>query len=86
MQKLEAEAKGKVDLKIFQPYLICQGMNSWFFLYLESNYTTQMSQKTYSRLMKLETMLARLGFSVILDAKYDKQQLRGEIIEQADRE
>ncbi|MEM9926268.1 MAG: hypothetical protein AAF915_21360 [Cyanobacteria bacterium P01_D01_bin.50] len=45
-----------------------------------------MSQKTYSRLMKLETMLARLGFSVILDAKYDKQQLRGEIIEQADRE
>ena len=47
-------------------------------------YTAEMSQKTYSRLMELGIMLARLGFSVILDAKYDKQQLRGDVIEQAD--
>ncbi len=48
-------------------------------------YTPQMNHKTYSRLMELGIMLARLGFSVILDAKYDKQQLRGEVIEQADK-
>lgn len=46
-------------------------------------YTTEMNQKTYSRLMELGIMLARLGFSVILDAKYDKQQLRGKVIEKA---
>lgn len=46
-------------------------------------YTSEMNQKTYSRLMELGIMLARLGFSVILDAKYDKQQLRGEVIKQA---
>jgi len=46
-------------------------------------YTPEMNQKTYSRLMELGVMLARLGFSVILDAKYDKQQLRGEVIEKA---
>ncbi|MGB3758580.1 MAG: AAA family ATPase [Rivularia sp. (in: cyanobacteria)] len=48
-------------------------------------YTPEMSQKTYSRLMELGVMLAREGFSVILDAKYDKQQLRGKVIEKADR-
>lgn len=48
-------------------------------------YTPEMNQKTYSRLMELGIMLARLGFSVILDAKYDKQQLRGEVIEKANQ-
>ncbi|MBV6622028.1 MAG: AAA family ATPase [Rivularia sp. (in: Bacteria)] len=48
-------------------------------------YTAQMTQKTYSRLMELGIMLARLGFSVILDAKYDKQQFRGKVIEKANQ-
>jgi len=46
-------------------------------------YTAEMSQKTYHRLMQLGIMLSRLGFCVILDAKYDKQQLRGEVINKA---
>lgn len=39
-------------------------------------YTPAMSQKTYGRLLELGIMLATEGFSVILDAKYDRQQLR----------
>lgn len=46
-------------------------------------YTPEMSQKTYTRLLELGIMLASQGFNVILDAKYDRQQLRQEAIAQA---
>lgn len=39
-------------------------------------YTEEMNQRTYERLLELGIMLATQGFSVILDAKYDRQQLR----------
>lgn len=39
-------------------------------------YTPQMNQKTYDRLLELGKMLTSQGFSVILDAKYDRQNLR----------
>ncbi|MCU0538143.1 MAG: AAA family ATPase [Hydrococcus sp. Prado102] len=42
----------------------------------EELYTPQMSQKTYARLLELGKMLISQGFSVILDAKYDRQNLR----------
>lgn len=47
-------------------------------------YTAEMSQKTYERLLSLGIMLANQGFPVILDAKYDRQQLRMDVIAQAD--
>ncbi|MDZ8031198.1 AAA family ATPase [Nostoc sp. DedSLP04] len=46
-------------------------------------YTPEMTEKTYTRLLELGIILAKQGFSVILDAKYDKQQLRQEAIAQA---
>ncbi|NER26280.1 MAG: AAA family ATPase [Symploca sp. SIO1C4] len=46
-------------------------------------YTPAMTQKTYQRLLKLGLKLANLGYPVILDAKYDKLALRGEVISQA---
>jgi len=46
-------------------------------------YTPQMTQKTYARLLELGILLASEGYVVILDAKYDKQQLREEAIAQA---
>ncbi|MFB2773024.1 AAA family ATPase [Pelatocladus sp. BLCC-F211] len=46
-------------------------------------YTPEMSQKTYARLLELGIILASQGFNVILDAKYDRQQLRQEAIAQA---
>jgi predicted kinase len=48
-------------------------------------YTSEMTQKTYARLLKLGTILANQGFTVILDAKYDQQQLRQEAISQAQK-
>jgi aminoglycoside phosphotransferase family enzyme/predicted kinase len=48
-------------------------------------YTDVMTQKTYARLLALGTILANQGFSVILDAKYDRQQLRQEAIAQAEK-
>ncbi|MGJ3245615.1 MAG: AAA family ATPase [Elainellaceae cyanobacterium] len=47
-------------------------------------YTPEMTQKTYSRLLSLGTMLASQGYSVILDAKYDRASLRKQVITQAD--
>jgi predicted kinase len=44
-----------------------------------------MTQKTYARLLALGIILANQGFSVILDAKYDKQKLRQEAIAQAEK-
>jgi aminoglycoside phosphotransferase family enzyme/predicted kinase len=46
-------------------------------------YTPEMTQKTYRRLLDLGIILAKQGFSVILDAKYDQQQLRQEVIQQS---
>ena len=42
-----------------------------------------MTQKTYTRLLALGIILANQGWSVILDAKYDRQHLRQEAIAQA---
>jgi hypothetical protein len=39
-------------------------------------YIPEMTQKTYQRLGELGVMLAKPGFSVILDAKYDRLSLR----------
>lgn len=46
-------------------------------------YTPQMTQKTYERLLNLGISLASQGFTVILDAKYDRTSLRADAIAQA---
>ena len=46
-------------------------------------YTPQMTQKTYDRLLQLGVMLAHQGFTVILDAKYDRVALRMNAIDLA---
>jgi len=46
-------------------------------------YTPEMTQKTYDRLLHLGTTLATEGYTVILDAKYDRQALREKAIAQA---
>jgi len=46
-------------------------------------YTDEMTQKTYARLLSLGVLLANQGWQVILDAKYDRQQLRQTAIAQA---
>lgn len=43
-------------------------------------YTPEMSQKTYARLLELAKISVRKGFSVILDAKYDRVSLRKPVI------
>ncbi|PIG90921.1 AAA family ATPase [Gloeocapsopsis sp. IPPAS B-1203] len=43
-------------------------------------YTAEMTQKTYARLLDLSLMLATQGYTVILDAKYDRTSLRHEAI------
>ncbi|GAP95071.1 bifunctional aminoglycoside phosphotransferase/ATP-binding protein [Leptolyngbya sp. NIES-2104] len=48
-----------------------------------SLYSSEMTQKTYDRLLKLGVTLASQGYTVILDAKYDRQALRAPVIEQA---
>lgn len=48
-------------------------------------YTPEMTQKTYARLLNLGIILANQGYTVILDAKYDKQELRQEAIAQAEK-
>jgi len=48
-------------------------------------YTPEMTEKTYRRLVQLGVELAREGYSVILDAKFDRQALRGMAIEQAQK-
>ncbi|MBW4562662.1 MAG: AAA family ATPase [Mojavia pulchra JT2-VF2] len=48
-------------------------------------YTSEMNQKTYTRLLALGIILANQGWTVILDAKYDKQELRQEAIAQAEK-
>lgn len=46
-------------------------------------YTPQMSQKTYERLLELGKMLVSEGYSVILDAKYDRHRWRDPAIDYA---
>ena len=46
-------------------------------------YTLEMTQKTYNRLMELGIVLAKEGNRVILDAKYDRLNLRQAVIKQA---
>jgi hypothetical protein len=45
-------------------------------------YTAEWHQKTYQRLLDLGLLLATEGFTVILDAKYDRTSFRGEAIAQ----
>ncbi|MBD1867030.1 AAA family ATPase [Cyanobacteria bacterium FACHB-471] len=47
-------------------------------------YTAEMTQKTYRRLLELGVQLVAQGYSVILDAKYDRQTLRAEAIAQSE--
>lgn len=46
-------------------------------------YTPEMTQKTYERLLTLGLALAQTGYTVILDAKYDRGSLRQAAIAQA---
>ncbi len=46
-------------------------------------YTAEMMQKTYDRLLHLGITLATQGYTVILDAKYDRQAFREAAIAQA---
>ncbi|MCU0551082.1 MAG: AAA family ATPase [Leptolyngbya sp. Prado105] len=48
-----------------------------------SLYSAEMTQKTYDRLLELGSTLASQGYTVILDAKYDRQALRAPVIEKA---
>ncbi|HEY9764361.1 MAG TPA: AAA family ATPase [Trichocoleus sp.] len=49
----------------------------------QSLYTPEMTQKTYARLLDLGILLAQEGYSVVLDAKYDRQTFRQAAIAQA---
>jgi uncharacterized protein len=46
-------------------------------------YTPEMSDRTYAKLLEIGMRLAKQGFKVILDAKYDRQALRSQVITQA---
>lgn len=48
-------------------------------------YTPEMTEKTYARLLDLGIILANQGYTVILDAKYDKQELRQAAIAGAEK-
>ncbi|MEM7761166.1 MAG: AAA family ATPase [Cyanobacteria bacterium P01_A01_bin.40] len=49
-------------------------------------YTQEMTQKTYDRLLELGTMLVKAGYTVILDAKYDRLSWRQPLITWAQSE
>lgn len=46
-------------------------------------YTPEMTAKTYASLAEMGIMIASCGFNVILDAKYDRLNLRQDVITQA---
>jgi uncharacterized protein len=48
-----------------------------------SLYTPEMTANTYQRVLDLGVKLATQGWTVILDAKYDRQSLRGAVIDLA---
>ncbi|MBW4661982.1 MAG: AAA family ATPase [Drouetiella hepatica Uher 2000/2452] len=52
----------------------------------ESLYSAEMTQKTYGRLLELGIMLAQQGYSVILDAKYDRYVLREPVLAAAQKQ
>lgn len=47
-------------------------------------YTPAMTQRTYQRLAHLGVSLAQMGWTVILDAKYDQVKLREQVMAQAE--
>jgi uncharacterized protein len=49
----------------------------------DSLYTPKMTARTYRRVLELGAKLAQSGFRVILDAKYDRRDLRGAAIDLA---
>lgn len=49
----------------------------------QSLYSLEMTQKTYNRLLQLGLTLAQAGFTVVLDAKYDRAAHRQAALEQA---
>ena len=49
-------------------------------------YSEEMNQKTYERLIKLGEIVAKEGFNLILDAKFDRHQLRKPVIEIAKKD
>jgi uncharacterized protein len=49
----------------------------------ESLYTPEMTAKTYQRVLELGAKLAAQGFTVILDAKYDRVALRTAVVDLA---
>ncbi len=48
-------------------------------------YTAEMTAKTYDRLIELGSQLAQQGYTVILDAKFDRQSLRRQAISLEER-
>jgi uncharacterized protein len=52
-----------------------RGGNEW--------YTPEWNQKTYDRLLNLGIKLANQGYTVVLDAKYDRQQWRSAVVDVA---
>ena len=51
----------------------------------ESLYSPEMNEKTYQFLLELGLLLISQGFSVILDAKYDRHQWRSPIVNAAEK-
>ena len=49
----------------------------------EGIYTPEMTLRTYDRLLQYGTLLAQQGWTVILDAKYDRRDLRAAVIAEA---
>lgn len=49
----------------------------------DSLYSAEMTRKTYNRMLELGVMLAQKGYTIVLDAKYDKKKSRGEVIQTA---
>jgi uncharacterized protein len=49
----------------------------------DSLYTPEMTAKTYQRVLELGHKLVLQGFTVILDAKYDRQSLRAAVVDLA---
>ena len=49
----------------------------------DSLYTPAMTAKTYQRVLELASKLTAQGFTVILDAKYDRQALRAAVVDLA---
>ncbi len=47
----------------------------------DSLYTPAMTAKTYQRVLELASKLTAQGFTVILDAKYDRQALRAAVVD-----